>query len=131
MAPKPTYHRNEHAARYVREGILRGRTVKSIIEGAIAKYSSVPHNHNTFMRVYGADIQDARDKMLNDIGDMVLARAKESDKILELLARSRGEFNPTDKVAVAEVDGSDLDDNSAIKDLMRLLGKDADEDDEE
>jgi len=128
MAPKPTYHRNEHAARYVREGILRGRTVKSIIDGAIAKYSCVPHNHNTFMRVYGADIQDARDKMLNYIGDMVLERAKESDKILELLARSRGEFNPTDKVAVAEVDGSDLDDDSAVNNLMRILGRDVEDD---
>lgn len=129
LAPKPTYHRNEYAARYVREGILNGRTVKSIIDGAIAKYSNVPHNHNTFMRVYGPDIQDARDAMLDKIGKMVLTRAEESDKILELLARSRGDFNPTDKVAVAEVDGNDLDDDSAVKSLMRMLGKDVEDDD--
>jgi hypothetical protein len=131
MAPKPTYHRNEHAARYVREGILKGRTVKSIIDGAIAKYSCVPHNHNTFMRVYGADIQDARDTMLDKIGKMVLSRAEESDKILELLARSRGEFNPVDKHAVSEVDSGDLDDDSAVKSLMRMLGKDVEDDEGE
>jgi hypothetical protein len=83
------------------------------------------------MRVYGADIQDARDTMLDKIGKMVLSRAEESDKILELLARSRGEFNPVDKHAVSEVDSGDLDDNSAVKDIMRLLGKEADEDGEE
>ena len=102
----------------------------STIESASAKFEQAPTNYRSFMRVYGNDVKEAKASLEDDIGEEVLKRAKESDKILELLARSRGNFNPVDKHAIAEVEGDDLDEDSAVKSLMRMLGKDTgDEDD--
>ena len=128
---KPVYTRHEAIAKYVRQAILDGRTITSIVDSANAKYELAPPTYRTFVRIYKKDIVEAQDELKGGIGRMVMDRAKESDKILELLARSRGDFNPIDKVAMAEVDGDDLDEDSAVKDLMRLLGKDVDDDEGE
>ena len=125
---KPVYTRQEIVAKYIREAILDGRTITSIVESANAKFELAPPSYRAFVRLYKKDIVEAQDELKGGIGRMVMARAKESDKILELLARSRGDFNPIDKVAVAEADLDDLEDDSAVKELMRLLGKAADED---
>jgi len=126
---KPTYTRQKIVADYVRSRLARGATITSIVESAAAKFELSPPTYRTFVRVYKEDIEEAKAKLEDDIGDMVISRAKESDKILELLARSRGNFNPVDKLAVAQTDLEDLDEDSAVKDLMRLLGKDVDEED--
>lgn len=131
MPSKPIYTHNKHVADYVRKRIARGATITSIVESASAKFESAPGQYRTFLKVYEKDIREAKALLEDDIGDMVIERAKESDKILELLARSRGNFNPTEKVAVAEANLEDLDEDSAINDLMRLLGKDEDDDTEE
>ena len=129
MAGNKVWKHNKHVADYVRARIKKGATITSIAESAAAKFESAPTSARTFARVYEKDIRDARAELEDDIGEMVIHRAKESDKILELLARSRGNFNPTDKVAVAQADMEDLDEDSAVNDLLRMLGKDVDEED--
>jgi hypothetical protein len=128
MSSKPVYTHHKQVADYVKSRIARGATITSIVESSAAKFANCPSNYRTFVRLYGKDIAEAKAAIEDSIGDMVISRAKESDKILELLARSRGGFNPTDKIAVAEVEADDLDDDSAVKNLMRLLGKDVDDD---
>jgi uroporphyrinogen-III decarboxylase len=127
---KPVYTHQKIVADYVKARIARGATITSIVESSTAKFSNAPSNYRTFVRLYGKDIAEAKAAIEDDIGSMVISRAKESDKILELLARSRGNFNPVDKHAIAEVDGDDLEDDSAVKSLMRLLGKDVEDDEE-
>ena len=119
----PVYDYQKQVADYARKRIADGATITSIIDSAAAKFANCPSNQRSFMRLYGKDIQEAKAKLEDQIGSMVIQRAKESDKILELLARSRGNFNPVDKVAVAEVDAGDLDEDSAVNSLMRMLGK--------
>jgi uroporphyrinogen-III decarboxylase len=127
---KATYKWNKPVADYVKKRIARGATIMSIVDSASAKFEAAPSSYRTFCRIYAKDIADAKAALEDGIGDLVLSRAKESDKILELLARSRGNFNPVEKVAVAEVDGDDLDDDSAVKSLMRMLGKDTGDEEE-
>lgn len=127
MGQPKRYTHNKHVADYVRKRIARGATINSIAESAAAKYESAPGNPRTFAKVYEKDIREAKAELEDGIGDMVINRAKESDKILELLARSRGNFNPTEKVAVAEATMEDLDEDSAVNDILRLLGKDIDD----
>lgn len=129
MPAAPAFKRDERVAKYIRDRIFNGATITSIVEGANAKYQAVPSSYRSFVRLYKADIEEARCDYKDIIGQMVNERAKESDKILELLARSRGDFNPTEKIAVAEADMDDMDEDSAVNDLMRLLGKDTDEED--
>lgn len=124
MAQAKVYTRQKPIADYVRGRIAKGATLMSTIESASAKFEQAPNNYRSFMRVYGNDVREAKAKLEDDIGEEVLRRAKESDKILELLARSRGNFNPVDKLAVAEAELDDLDEDSAVKSLMRMLGKD-------
>lgn len=131
MTQKPVYTWQKPIADYVRGRIAKGATLMSTIESASARFEQAPTNYRSFMRVYGNDVKEAKATLEDSIGDMVLSRAKESDKILELLARSRGNFNPVDKVAVAEVEADDLEDDSAVKSLMRLLGKDVEDSEED
>ena len=128
MAQAKVYTWQKPIADYVRGRMAKGATLMSTIESASAKFEQCPGNYRSFMRVYGGDVKEAKADLEDDIGEEVLRRAKESDKILELLARSRGNFNPVDKLAVAEADLEDLDEDSAVKDLMRLLGKDVEDD---
>lgn len=124
----PVYTWQKPIADYARTRILNGATLMSTIESAAAKFEKAPTNYKSFMRLYGKDVREAKSEIEDKIGEMVWHRAKESDKILELLARSRGNFNPVDKLAVAEVEGDDLDDDSAVKSLMRMLGKGEEDD---
>jgi len=114
---------------FVRDRIKKGATIKSIFQG-IQKYQNAPRSQSVFYTKYGHVINEERGKLEDEIGELVITRAKESDRILELLARSRGHFNPTDKVAVAETDMENLEeDKSAVDDLMIMLGKKKEEPD--
>lgn len=130
MPPKKLYERHHRVADYVRKRIAAGATIKSIAQSAASKYESVPSNPRTFAKLYQDDINEAKAMLEDKVGEMVLQRAEESDKILELLARSRANFNPTEKLAVAEIDSEELDDASAVNDILRMLGKDTDEDED-
>ena len=125
---KAAYTWHKPIADYVSDRIRKGATLTSTIESAAAKFELSPPNYRTFMRVYGNDVKEAKASLEDWIGERVMHRAEESDKILELLARSRGNFNPVDKHAIAEVESDDLDEDGAVKSLMRMLGKDVDED---
>jgi hypothetical protein len=131
MGATKVYERRQVVADYIHRRIAVGATIASIIEGACAQFEAVPPHYASFMKIYRKDVTEAKAKLEDGIGELVINRAKESDKILELLARSRGNFNPVDKVAIAEVNGEDLDEDSAVKTLMRMLGKDEDEGGEE
>ena len=130
MAQAKVYTWQKPIADYVRGRMAKGATLMSTIESASAKFEQCPGNYRSFMRVYGNDVKEAKADLEDWIGNKVLERSEESDKILELLARSRGNFNPVDKLAVADAELDDLDEDSAVKSLMRMLGKDTGDDEE-
>ena len=128
---KAVYTWQKPIADYVRGRISKGATLQSTIESASAKFQQAPTNYRSFMRVYGNDVKEAKSDLEDFWLEKGAARADTSDKILELWLRSRAGLNPVDKLAVAEVDGDDLDEDSAVKSLMRMLGKSVDEDEDQ
>ena len=130
MTQKPVYTWQKPIADYVYGRIRKGATLESTIEGASAKFEQCPGNYRSFMRVYGNDVKTAKADLADHWLEKGADRAESSDKILELWLRSRAGLNPVDKLAVAEAELDDLDEDSAVKSLMRMLGKDTgDEDD--
>lgn len=131
MTNKNVYNYDERVAEYVRSRIRSGATITSIVESCAARFDNTPSDPRTFGKYYGKVIQEEKARLEDEIGTTLIARSKESDKLLEFLARTRGNFNPVDKVGVAELDKEDLDEDSVVKDMLRLLGKGVDDEEDE
>ena len=123
-------HRMEIAA-YIRKAIKAGVSMNVILD-RIQDMEGAPRNKATMYKVYRSDIADARSQLGVDIGERIMKKAlHEGDmKALELVARSKLGWSPTQTIVESDSDDEN-EDTSAIDDLIALLGiKKNDSDDE-
>lgn len=111
---------NGHIASRIKEGISAGLKITSILD-SIQNYANAPTTLSTLYRIYGEDITEARFKRKMIIGGAINdAVASGNTKLIELAARSEGDWNPTERVE--EVDPEE-DKSDAVSTLAALLGK--------
>ena len=116
------YRYNVLIAQKVKDGILRGLSMTVIIDSCSA-IQDCPGSRQTFYKVYGKDIAEARAEFQSYLGDAARKRIDEgSDKILELALRSKAGWNPQETINV-KVDDEPDESTSALEDLMTLLNK--------
>lgn len=114
---------NQEIAAYIRNHVRAGVTIKDIMAG-IAKWQDAPRTAKTLYKWYGNDIADARNYITEKIGSKVIEQALIGDfKSQDLYLRSKGGWSPNQTIETK--DAEDLDtDESVIRELMTLLGKD-------
>jgi hypothetical protein len=123
MSHKTLPYQERIAAR-IREGVESLLPVSAILN-SISHMQYAPKSYTTLYKIYGEVLAESEYAVKKEAGTLVRERMKESDKILEMYARSRLGFNPTNRVE--EVDGSEPDmDNDPISILMEKLGKSED-----
>lgn len=108
-------------ATYVRRAIKAGVSMKVILDH-IQKYDHAPSSMNGLYKTYRNDIADARSDLGMEIGEAIMEKALvEKDlKALELVARSKLGWSPTQTVVEADPDEVN-EQTGAIDDLIALL----------
>lgn len=112
---------NLKIAQYVRRAIKAGVAMKVILDD-IQKYDGAPAAMNTLYKVYREDIAAARAELGTLVGEKIMEKGiVDGDmKALELIARSKLGWSPTQAIEVKDEDGED-EATSAIDDLIALL----------
>lgn len=112
---------NLKIAQYVRRAIKAGVAMKVILDD-IQKYDGAPSAMNTLYKVYREDIAAARAELGTLVGEKIMEKGiVDGDmKALELIARSKLGWSPTQVIEVKDEDGED-EATSAIDDLIALL----------
>ncbi len=114
-------HRLE-IAKAIRSQIAAGVSMKTILD-YIQKFKDAPTSMNGMYKTYRNDIADARASIQEEMGNIVIAAAREGDwKAAELFLRSKAGWSPTQTIVEAEPE-QETSDNGAIDDLIALLGK--------
>jgi len=103
-----------------------GVNIGTIYE-SIQHLQNAPHSTATFYKKYGHVMKEERANLQEYLGNKALARIEEdSDRILELALKSKGGWNPSETIELKDSDNPD-EQRSAVKTLMRHLGKEVDE----
>lgn len=120
MADKLPYSKN--IAKVVREGVKKGVSKRTIFS-QIQKYQHAPKSTTTFYKLYGQDIADVEADIVGQVGNKVVEQALAGDfKSQELFLRSKGGWSPTATNIEVEADSVEEQENSAIEDLIQMLG---------
>lgn len=121
MAAHLLPHRLEIATA-IRRQIAAGVSMKVILDD-IQKYKDAPSSMNGMYKTYRNDIAEARAKIQEEMGSVVVQAARDGDwKAAELFLRSKAGWSPTQTIVEAEPE-QEVSDNGAIDDLIALLGK--------
>lgn len=111
---------NLNIAKVIRQKIKAGVAMKVILDD-IQKYDGAPTSMNGMYKTYRNDIAEARSDIHEEIGAVVVQKAREGDlKAAELFLRSKAGWNPTIKVEEADPEDTAAD-TGAIDDLLALL----------
>lgn len=109
-------------ATYIRRAIKAGVSIRVIFDD-IQRYPSAPRSYATFYKIYRGDIAQARAELGLEIGETIMekALADKDGKMLELVARSKLGWSPSQ--TVVDADPEDVsEETGAIDDLIALLG---------
>ena len=123
-APNERLPYSETVAKYVRQAVQDGVTIKDILATINKKYQNAPRNTATFYKLYGEDIAEARAEITGRIGNVIVQQALEGHfPSQELYLRSKGGWSPTQTINEVDQTTDPDEDSSAIDALMTLLGK--------
>lgn len=109
-------------ATYIRRAIKAGVSIRVIFDD-IQRYPNAPRSYATFYKIYRGDIAQARAELGLEIGETIMekALADKDGKMLELVARSKLGWSPSQ--TVVDADPEDIsEETGAIDDLIALLG---------
>jgi len=122
---------NKDIANYVKKAVKDGVSIKDIVATVNVRYQNAPRTHATFYKLYGDDISDARAEIIGKVGNVVVQQALDGHfPSQELFLRSKGGWSPTNTVLEGDYAGDQDQDSSAVDDLMALLGKRSDKENE-
>lgn len=123
---------NHNIGKRVSEMAGAGVPVKDIL-AAIQSYQSAPASLNAFYRLYREDMDKARARNTEIIGNKVINQAINGDdespntwKSREFYLRSQGGWSPKSTEETREVGTEEEEIESAVSALMKALGKDSD-----
>jgi len=120
-APQTTY--NEPVAKYIRQAVRDGVSIKDIIAVVNKRYQNAPRNYATLYKLYGGDIAEARAEMTQKVGNVVIQQALDGHyPSQELFLRSKAGWSPKETQQIEDISGDADEDSSAINSLMALLG---------
>lgn len=115
---------SEPIAKYVRQAVQDGVSIKDILATVNKKFQNAPRNTATFYKLYGEDIADARADIIGRIGNVVVEQALSGHyPSQELYLRSKGGWSPTQTINEVDQTTDPDEDSTAIDALMTLLGK--------
>lgn len=124
---------NPEIAKYIRNKVAAGVPIKDIFQG-IQHFAWAPASMTTLYKKYGKDIYSTRADITEKVGNRVVTQAIEGDvdhpatwKSQELYLRSHGGWSPKTTEQTQEVGTEEEEAESAVASLMKLLGKDEDE----
>lgn len=133
MPPKHGLEYNPEVAKVIRKQIAAGVPVKDIFQG-IQHMAWAPASMTTFYKKYKQDIYSTRADITEKIGGRVIDQALNGDvdnpvtwKSQELYLRSHGGWSPKSTEQTQEVGTEEEEAESAVNSLMKLLGKDTEE----
>jgi len=133
MPPKHGLEYNAEIAKYIRNKVAAGVPIKDIFQG-IQHMAWSPASMTTFYKKYGKDIYSTRADITEKIGGRVVDQAMNGDpdnpvtwKSQELYLRSHGGWSPKSTEQTQEVGTEEEEAESAVNSLMKLLGKDTEE----
>lgn len=135
MPPKHGLEYNKEIAKVVRRNAAAGVTLKETF-ASIQHMAWAPASMTTFMKKYGEDWHSTKASITAQIGDRVVNQAINGDidhpatyKSQELYLRSHGGWSPKSTEESREVGTEEEEAESAVDSLMKLLGKDSEDDD--
>ncbi|CAB4124974.1 hypothetical protein UFOVP59_63 [uncultured Caudovirales phage] len=106
----------------IRRQIAAGVAMRVILDD-IQQYKDSPTSMNTMYKTYRSDIADARARIQEEMGNVVINAARDGDwKAAELFLRSKGGWSPTQTIIEADPE-DETSDTGAIDDLLALLGR--------
>lgn len=133
MPPKNGLEYNPEIAKYIRNKVAAGVPIKDIFQG-IQHFAWAPASMTTLYKKYGKDIYSTRADITEKVGNRVVTQAIEGDvdhpatwKSQELYLRSHGGWSPKTTEQTQEVGTEEEEAESAVNSLMKLLGKDSEE----
>lgn len=125
--------RNEEIAKVVRRNAASGVTMKDTF-AQIQKYAWAPASMATFSKYYGQDWHSTKAELAAKVGGRVYDQALNGDidhpttfKSQELVLRSQHGWSPKTTEETREVGNEEEEAESAVASLMKLLGKDTEE----
>jgi len=131
MANKLEY--NKEIAKVVRRNAAAGVTLKETF-AEIQHMAWSPASMTTFMKHYGKDWHSTKADIAAKIGNRVVTQAIDGDidhpatwKSQELYLRSHGGWSPKTTEETREVGTEEEEAESAVDAMMKLLGKDEDD----
>jgi hypothetical protein len=105
----------------VRKGVQGGLNVNDIF-ASIQSYQNAPGSLTTFYKLYREVLDEERAKINSEIGKKVIDQARAGDfKSQEFYLRSRGKWNPTDKLITSEGIPEEESNMSALDELAALM----------
>jgi hypothetical protein len=133
MPPKHGLEYNAEIAKVVRRNAAAGVTLKDTF-AEIQHMAWAPRSMTTLMKKYGQDWHSTKASIAAKIGNRVVTQAIEGDidhpatwKSQELYLRSHGGWSPKSTEQTQEVGTEEEEAESAVNSLMKLLGKDSEE----
>lgn len=126
--PAPTITYSEPVAKYIRQAVRDGVSIKDIIAVVNKRYQKAPRNYAMLYKLYGGDIAEARAEMTQKVGNVVIQQALDGHyPSQELFLRSKAGWSPKETQQIEDISGDADEDSSAINTLMALLGHNPEE----